>query len=293
MFDSLGIYSLVELFSRADVRILLWLNQLANSDLRLFKLFLKITDDGSDVLVLATLLLLWFWPTNLRARSLFHEDTLGKKTKREPWLRTLLISVTSEDEYQPVITRAQSRAQVLLFGFGGFTAYIIARLVAFGIDVQRPFESYWPVTHPAEIPALYGNLRNFGTFPSDHAAMLAALACSLYFWNRRLGNFWLVSAVVLAACRVAIGFHYPVDMIGGAVLGVACVWPLLWAYRRHGQVHKLANAMASTFEFTNSPYCFIMYFFVLLAGLEAAKHFAHVLNFIFAVRGDILHRLGH
>ena len=294
MFDFSGLNSLIELFNRADVRILLWLNQFANSDSRLFKLFNKLTDDGSDALVLLTLLLLWFWPTNERAHTLFGEPSLALSGKepREPWWRPWLTTITKEDEYQPVLTRQHSRAQVLLFASGGFAAYIGSRLIAFSLDAPRPFVTYWPVMHPAELPAFFGKLRSFGTFPSDHAAMLGALACSLYFWNRRLGNFWLVTAILLAACRVAVGFHYPLDMLGGAVVGVACVLPLLWLYRRQGKVWNFANNMASTFEFSNSPYCYLMYFFVLLGGLEAVMHFQHVLDLMFAIRGDILHRLG-
>ena len=294
MFDFSGIYSLIELFDRADVRILLWLNQLANSDSRLFKLFHILTDEGSDVMVLATLLLLWFWPSNERAHTLFGEPSLalGGKEPRQPWWRPWLSTITKEDEYQPVLTRQHSRAQVLLFAVGGFAAYITARLIAFSLDAPRPFVTYWPVIHPPELLGFYGKLRTFGTFPSDHAAMLGALACTLFFWNRRLGNFWLTMAVVLSLCRIGVGFHYPLDMVGGAVVGVACVRPLLLMYRRQGRLHKFANNMASSFEFSNAPYCYIMYFFVLLGGLEAAMHFQHVLDLLFAIRGDVLNRLG-
>jgi undecaprenyl-diphosphatase len=34
---------------------------------------------------------------------------------------------------------------------------------------------------------------------------------------------WLL-AVLVAVSRIYVGVHYPLDVLGGAVLGLACAW---------------------------------------------------------------------
>ena len=294
MFQIFGAYSLFELVNRADVRVLLWLNHFVAARPELYSLALLLTDKGSDVLVLATLVSLWFWPSGEQNRTLFGDADLGgRPSAKVPPLRRWMTNALRQDEYRPVITRVQSRAQVLLFVFGGLSAYVFARLVAFEINVNRPFASFWMVKHPQDMKGVFDDLRAFGSFPSDHAAMLAAFACALFFWSRPLGIFWTVAALVLAVCRVAVGFHYPLDMFGGAVVGLAFVWPLLWIYQQRGGLFRAANVVSRAFDLSNAPYCYLLYFLMLLLGLETASHFKHVLQALFGLRGEIFDSLTH
>lgn len=69
------------------------------------------------------------------------------------------------------------------------------------------------------------------SFPSDHAIGGFALALPFVFARRRVGWLLLGLATVLAASRVAVGTHYPSDVVGGAILGAGAAW-LVWACRR-------------------------------------------------------------
>lgn len=292
MFSFIVAAPLIELFYRANVRILLWLNHYAAAHPDLYKLALFLTDKGSDLLVLATLLLLWFWPQSENSRALFGEDTLTTRKKSQPRLHDLWAALTSPNVNDPLVTQHQSRAQVLIFGFGGMVAYVIARLIAFELDINRPFASYWMVKSPGSMQGVFEGLRRLGSFPSDHAAMLAGLAAAMFFWNRRLGWFWTITAVVMSICRVAVGFHYPLDMVVGALIGFICIWLPLTLYSKRGALYRGANEVARAFDLSNAPYCYLLYFLVLLAGLEAIKHFEHLLAFLFALRNAMMHSLG-
>jgi membrane-associated phospholipid phosphatase len=59
------------------------------------------------------------------------------------------------------------------------------------------------------------------SFPSDHAIVAAAIATSLLMVNRRLGIAALSITALICIARVAVGVHYPLDVLAGALLGAA------------------------------------------------------------------------
>jgi undecaprenyl-diphosphatase len=65
-------------------------------------------------------------------------------------------------------------------------------------------------------------LIHWSSFPSDHAAMFFALASGLWMARRRLG-YLAFSYVLIVGClpRIILGVHYPSDILGGAILGIA------------------------------------------------------------------------
>ncbi len=66
-------------------------------------------------------------------------------------------------------------------------------------------------------------LHNWSSFPSDHTALVFALAMPLFVHHRRLGIAALLwSTVLVGLPRVYIGYHYPSDIIAGAVIGAGC-----------------------------------------------------------------------
>jgi undecaprenyl-diphosphatase len=59
-----------------------------------------------------------------------------------------------------------------------------------------------------------------GAFPSGHAATSFAAATILSLAFPRFAPFLFVLAAAVAWSRVYVGVHYPLDILGGAVLGV-------------------------------------------------------------------------
>lgn len=69
------------------------------------------------------------------------------------------------------------------------------------------------------------------SFPSGHAARLAALAIGGLFFDVSLGWTLLVLAVSVALARVLVGVHYLGDILMGLVLGGLVAWAGLSAVK--------------------------------------------------------------
>ena len=57
-------------------------------------------------------------------------------------------------------------------------------------------------------------------FPSGHTTFFFALATVLYFHHKRLAYVTYIIGAMVGIARVYIGVHYPIDIVGGIVLGV-------------------------------------------------------------------------
>jgi len=79
----------------------------------------------------------------------------------------------------------------------------------------RPF-----TTHPALTHVLSARTTD-PSFPSDHAAAAFAIAFAVLVFSQRAGALFLAGAVLIGLSRVALGMHYPSDVLAGLLVGLA------------------------------------------------------------------------
>lgn len=92
-------------------------------------------------------------------------------------------------------------------------AMLVNRLIADGWDRTRP-----AAAHPGSVHLLSPPSHD-PSFPSDHAAAAFAIAFAVLAFSRRGGYVFLAVATLIGLSRIALGMHYPSDVIAGALVG--------------------------------------------------------------------------
>src|SRR3954465_14749128 len=133
--------------------------------------------------------------------------------------------------------RRASVAAVLSAGLGLAVGKGISELV----DRARPF-----VADPHGVHLFSAHAADPG-FPSDHATAAFAIAVAILLRKRGWGIAALVAAAALSVGRVALGVHYPSDVLAGAALGSAAALAL-WASPLRGRVDRVADATGARWD---------------------------------------------
>lgn len=60
-------------------------------------------------------------------------------------------------------------------------------------------------------------------FPSGHATFYSALAFSIFFCHKKIGYLFLLGALFIGIARVVGGVHFPIDILGGYIVGFLVV----------------------------------------------------------------------
>jgi undecaprenyl-diphosphatase len=117
---------------------------------------------------------------------------------------------------------ARHGARRIAVGAAASTALALAvgAVLSHLVDRARPF-----VSDPSAVHLFSRHAADAG-FPSDHATASFAIATAILLRNRRWGAVATVLAAVLAVTRVALGVHYPTDVLAGAALGAAAALAL-------------------------------------------------------------------
>lgn len=97
-----------------------------------------------------------------------------------------------------------------------FLAIPIAVLLIKGIHFfffeNRPFVYY-------DITPLIAHNPN-ASFPSRHASIMSVITFAYFIYRSKWAPFFLVFLIWVGLARVYVGVHYPLDIVGGIILGI-------------------------------------------------------------------------
>ena len=123
----------------------------------------------------------------------------------------------------------------------GLTIVAVALADASATGLKAAFDRERPPERYAEPDALV-SVPDSGSFPSGHAATSFAAATILSFALPRVAPILVVLAAAVGFSRVYVGVHYPLDIVGGAGLGVLIAIALRLLVRGLPQLRRATRA---------------------------------------------------
>lgn len=141
---------------------------------------------------------------------------------------TIMLMVTRKETWVPffaiiiffVVRNSPKNALLVLL----FLAILIVVTDQFSVILKESIQRLRPVHDPEIGPLVHNVLRKGGLhgFVSSHAANSFAIFAftSRFFKNRLYSGLILFWAVIFSHSRIYSGVHYPLDILGGAILGL-------------------------------------------------------------------------
>lgn len=151
-------------------------------------------------------------------------------------LLVVLVVLARHDRFAPV------RRAAVAAGLSAGLGLLIVKMITEFYDRARPF-----VAHPAAVHVFARHAAD-ASFPSDHATASMAIAVAFLLRRRFVwGVLTIVFAVILDFGRVAVGFHYPTDVLGGAAVGALAAL-VLWVPLVRRRVDALSDFIGTLWD---------------------------------------------
>ncbi|MBU0998978.1 phosphatase PAP2 family protein [Patescibacteria group bacterium] len=110
---------------------------------------------------------------------------------------------------------------ILLCMSAGF-AFVSAKILKILFHTPRPFDIF------SQVQSLF--LETGYAFPSGHTAVATAVAFAIFFTNKKTGYLFMFLALIIGVTRIIAGVHFPVDILGGFILGGIFAYLVKYVY---------------------------------------------------------------
>jgi undecaprenyl-diphosphatase len=124
------------------------------------------------------------------------------------------------------------------------------------------------------------DLEHWSSFPSDSASFVFAIATGFCLISWRWGLGMVAFATFVGLARVAVGIHYPSDILVGALLGIAVTLAL-----NRDIVHKRIAGPILSWETRYPPFFYAVFLLVLtelIEGFPVSRRIALAMVHFFA-----------
>ena len=141
----------------------------------------------------------------------------------------------------------------------GLVALVVSRVIQ-NLMPHHPRPIYAPDL--GFVPPFGASLdifRDWSSFPSDNAALAFALAAGIWRASRVQGAFCLFWALfVVSFPRVYAGYHYPSDILSGAIVGLLSLAAVAWIFPKQPKVPGIVSKYVKS-----TPILYVVLFAVM------------------------------
>ena len=162
-----------------------------------------------------------------------------------------------------------NRERVIICIVSCFISLFVARALALTLPFRlRPFFNSG-INFIKPLGARAPELSIWSSFPSDNAVMFFSLATGIFLISRRVGLLtYLYVLAVICFPRVYLGYHYPTDILAGAILGISITYLI--------SIEKVSRpVIQKVFRFSNK-YTGLFYTLCFLLIYEISRMFIEV-----------------
>ncbi len=154
---------------------------------------------------------------------------------QHPVLDVVMRALTTQENWYPVL----GGLWVAMIIWGGRRGRLAAAMlvVAIALTDQLSCSVLKPLVGrlrpcnalpPEDVRLIVHGSKAF-SFPSAHAANSFAMASVAAWRFKRWAPLFFLIAVAVGYSRVYVGVHYPLDVVGGTILGLACGRAAIWS----------------------------------------------------------------
>lgn len=104
------------------------------------------------------------------------------------------------------------KEQVIHALVAGIIAWLVTMAIKHLFPSLRPF-----MINGRDVDVLFRPTDS--AFPSAHTALAFSLAITIFMHDGKIGWLFLLGALLIGVARVVANVHYPIDILGGALIG--------------------------------------------------------------------------
>ncbi|NQU53794.1 MAG: phosphatase PAP2 family protein [Bacteroidetes bacterium] len=206
----------------------------------------------------------------------FWDTIMLMVTRKETWLPLYLVIIFY------VIKNYRSKSLMILF----FMALTVLASDQISVLIKETVQRLRPVHEPTIEHLVHNVFRKGGLygFVSSHAANMFAIFVftSKIFKNKTYYFLLLFWAVIVSYSRIYIGVHYPLDVLGGAVLGWllgVTMYKLLMFVENHFFIARSPKIAKTNLSVNNVRTVFLV-FGVSVLSFTIMTYILHHYNFL-------------
>lgn len=113
----------------------------------------------------------------------------------------------------PTLELKRKWREIILVFLTAIFARGITEVLKYIVGAGRPFVELQNVI--ALVPE-----SAYSSFPSGHATFYMALAVAIYLYHKRAGYIFIFFTLIIGLARIAVGVHYPIDILAGFIIGI-------------------------------------------------------------------------